>query len=216
VPLSSSRIWLRAACDFLSEEAQFSYSTDGKSFHAVGVPFRMVFQLMTFQGVRYALFSLNVRGPGGFADFDRIDVDEPNPRGLTRAIPYGRDIAVVTDGPFQKRWLSVSSNRLHAADAPGTRFTVVDRGLGRVALRCADGFISVAGDGGLVLTRGSPGPPETFQWIETFTGELILLSLSTHRYVRLDPETGVLRADSRGPHPNSRDGVRWDWTAHDR
>ena len=63
---------------------------------------------------------------------------------------------------------------------------------------------------------GSAGPSETFQWIETFTGELILMSLSTHRYLRLDAATGTLRADSPGPHPNGRDGVRWDWRLADR
>ena len=52
------------------------------------------------------------------------------------------------------------------------------------------------------------GRGETFQWIEPFTGEVVLLSLTTHRYVRADP-SGALIADSPGPHPNGRDGVRW-------
>ena len=88
---------------------------------------------------------------------------------------------------------------------------MVDRGLGRVALRGAAGFVG-AGAGGDLQVRGRPpGPSGTFQWIETFTGELILLSLATNRYVRLDPATGTLRADSPGPHPNRRDGIRWVW-----
>ena len=49
VPISAKRVWLRAACDFLTEEAQFSYSTDGTTFQPIGSPFRMVFQLMTFR-----------------------------------------------------------------------------------------------------------------------------------------------------------------------
>jgi hypothetical protein len=84
-------------------------------------------------------------------------------------------------------------------------------GLGRVALRCARGWVSVLQSGDVsVRPAAAAGPSETFQWIETFTGELTLLSLSTHRYLRVDG-TGVLRADSPGPHPNRRDGVRWDW-----
>jgi hypothetical protein len=37
------------------------------------------------------------------------------------------------------------------------------------------------------------------------------MSLATHRYVRLEGDTGVLRADAAGPLPNQRDGVRWSW-----
>ena len=90
VPLTAGRVWLRAACDFLREEARFSYSTDGRIFQPIGDPFRLVFQLMTFQGVRYSLFAFG--SGGGFADFDAIDVREPDPRGLTIPIPYGRAI----------------------------------------------------------------------------------------------------------------------------
>jgi hypothetical protein len=171
----------------------------------------MVFQLMTFQGVRYALFSFNERGAGGFADFDSIDVHEPNPRGLTRPIPYGKAVELTTAGNVQKQSIIASGETVRAADAPGTRFTVLDRGLGRVALRSSGLVVTTAPDGGLSLQQGPPGEANTFQWIETFTGDLILLSLSTHRYVRVDPESGVLRADSPGPHPNGRDGVRWHW-----
>ena len=95
---------------------------------------------------------------------------------------------------------------------------MLDRGLGRVALQSEQGLVSVGPDGTLSLRAGTPGDAETFQWIETFTGELTLLSLATQRYVRLDPvlraldDPGVLRADARGPHPNGRDGVRWTWS----
>ena len=96
VPLAAGRVWLRAACDFLREEARFSYSTDGKIFQPIGDPFRLVFQLMTFQGVRYSLFAYG--SGGGFADFDAIDVREPNPRGLTIPIPFGRPIELAAQG----------------------------------------------------------------------------------------------------------------------
>ena len=212
VPLRSRRVWLRAACDFLAEQAQFSYSTDGRTFQRIGEPFRMVFQLLTFQGVRYALFSFNQRDGGGFADFDAIEIEEPNPRGLTRPIPYGKTVRFVTDGAIKQSWSGESGGTLRASEGRGTDFTVVDRGLGRVALRSAHGMVSTGRDGRLSLRTVAPGSAETFQWIETFTGELTLMSLSTHRYVRLEGETGELRADSRGPHPNRRDGVRWAWS----
>ncbi len=212
VPLRSSRVWLRAACDFLSEYAEFSYSTDGKTFQRIGEPFRMVFQLLTFQGIRYALFTFGRNDPGGFADFDEIQVEEPNPRGLMRPIPYGKTVRLVTDGRTKKWWNAESDNRLQATDTGGTDFTVVDRGLGRVAFRSAHGLVSSDADGQLRLRNGDARTSETFQWIETFTGELILMSLATHRYVRLEADTGLLRADSRGPHPNRGDGVRWEWS----
>ena len=179
-------------------------------------PFRMVFQLMTFQGVRYSLFSFNQGGVGGYADFDAIDVHEPNPRGLMKPIPYGKRIELVTHGPAGRsistsQDASASQDALRPGDGPGTLFEVVNIQLGRVALRAPGGFASVASDGQLSVRDAAPGNAESFQWMETFTGELILMSLSTHRYVRLDRDRGVLMADSPGPHSNGRDGVRWEW-----
>jgi hypothetical protein len=211
IPIDATRVWLRAACDFLVEDAVFSYSTDGRTFHRVGEPFRMVFQLITFQGVRYALFAFNPHGAGGFADVDRLDVDEPNPRGLTKPIPYGRSVLLTTRGSQEASSLSASGHSLRVGPAPGTPFRVEDRGLGRVTLRTEQGLVSVTESGDVSLRSGTAGPSETFQWIETFTGELVLMSLSTHRYLRVDPVLGTLRADSPGPHPNGRDGVRWEW-----
>ena len=65
--------WLRADCDFLTERARFSFSTDGTRFTTMGPPFAMIFQLKTFQGVRYALFEYNARGATG-GDADRVEL----------------------------------------------------------------------------------------------------------------------------------------------
>src|SRR5207247_1659709 len=51
-----SHLWLRVQCNFDTDEAVFSWSTDGKRFTPLGNPFGMRFQLTTFQGVRPALF----------------------------------------------------------------------------------------------------------------------------------------------------------------
>ncbi|MCU1292838.1 MAG: beta-xylosidase [Bryobacterales bacterium] len=58
------------------------------------VPYTMAFQGITFQGVRYSLFAYNARSSGnaGFADFDSIDVNEPDPHRLPKSIPYGKEI----------------------------------------------------------------------------------------------------------------------------
>ncbi|MFN3648476.1 MAG: family 43 glycosylhydrolase [Armatimonadota bacterium] len=220
VPLKSGRVWLRADCDFFTEKARFSYSTDGQRFQEVGDPFTMVFQLKTFQGVRYSLFHYNTSGaPGGHADFDRLTVHEPRPRGLTRPIPRGKTITLgaVGAGPV----LAVQGGALvtlraadPAAAGPAARFRVIDRGLGRVALRSGDRVISVGGGGApgeVTLRSGPPGLSETFQWIETPQGELTLLSLATHRYLRLHPTDGAISADHAGPQRGRTDGVRLQW-----
>jgi hypothetical protein len=212
VPLSDSRVWLRADCEFTSQLAQFSYSLDGKTYHEIGDPFRMVGIGVTFQGVRYALFSFHREtGEAGFADFDSIEIKEPNPHGITRPIPYGQQIELSTLGHQPDFTLSSDGRFLQVRAAKVSAFTVVNRGLGRVALRNSQGFISVAPDGSVSMKSGDPATAETFQWIETFTGELTLMSLTTDRYLRVDFGTGALLADSPGPEPNGPEGVRFNW-----
>jgi len=204
LPLSTPRIWLRAHCDFLTENATFSYSTDGMTFARIGGDFTMIFQLKTFQGVRYSLFNYNAGGsPGGYADFDTFTVEEPHPRGLMRPIPFGRAITLTRFGGDVA--LKVDGAR---------RFKVVDRGLGRVALQAGEKFVSVstAGDGARVsLKAGVPGDNETFQWTENVYGDLNLLSLATHRHLRLESSNGQVFADSRGPKPDRKDGSCFVW-----
>ena len=221
-PLHARRVWLRAECDFLTEQARFSYSTDGRRFEPLGGGFTMVFQLTTFQGVRYALFHYNDGGTprgGGYADFDAMTVRERQPRGLTAPIPVGRTIALATVGGDAVLTVAGDSLRgVRAAGAPDSPaaagFLVVDRGLGRVALRTAAGFVSVdtAGAASRVVVRsGEPGETETFQWIETPYGDLALLSLATHRYLRIDAGGGAVAADSPGPSPDRVDGTTFRW-----
>jgi xylan 1,4-beta-xylosidase len=217
VPLSAPRVWLRADCEYSTQLAQFSYSTDGKVFHDIGEPFRMLIIGWTFQGVRYALFSFH-RGEGeaGYADFDSIEVKEPLPRGITRPIPYGKQVEIHTDAHEPTFVLAGTDNSVIARANEPTAFTVVDRNLGRVALQTGGRFVSVRNDGAISLSSGTPNTAETFQWIETYKGELTLMSLKTNRYLRVDFSSGGLRADSPGPEPNGPEGVRFDWrTASD-
>jgi xylan 1,4-beta-xylosidase len=212
VPLATSRVWLRADCEYTTQLARFSYSTDGKAFRSIGEPFRMVTIGVTFQGVRYALFSFHRRGgEAGFADFDSIEVKEPNPHGIACPIPHGKRITLVAQAHEPAFGVAQDGDRILARAGQATAFTVVDRKLGRIALRSDEGFLSVGTDGSVSMRRKAPEAAETFQWIETFTGELTLLSLETHRYLRVDFGSGVLRADSPGPEPNGPDGVRFDW-----
>jgi xylan 1,4-beta-xylosidase len=168
----------------------------------------LIYQTFTFQGVRYGLFNYSTTGAeGGFADFDSIDVHQPHTHGLMRPIPYGQSIWLssfrATTG------LAASDGRL-ASGVP-TRFVIADRKLGRVALRAGRRFVTVDKDGGVTLLARQSGTAQTFQWIETPTGELVLMSLATNRFLRIDPRTGNIRADSPGPMPDDSDGARFVW-----
>jgi hypothetical protein len=59
IPLTASRLWLRAECDYFTQLARFSYSTDGASFSPSASPSAWSASASTFQGVRYALFSFH-------------------------------------------------------------------------------------------------------------------------------------------------------------
>jgi beta-xylosidase len=204
VRLAAGRVSLRADCDFLVEHCAFSYSADGARFTRLGAPVTTIFQLKTFQGVRYALFHYNARGStGGYADFDRFDVREPHPRALSQPIPVGRAIT-----------LRASSRDTPFAVDGQTRFTVVDRGLGRVALRAGARWLSVSptsdSTSTVSLRVGVPTDSQTFQWIETPYGDLTLMSLATHRYLRLEAD-GSVTGDGLGaePDPASPELLRW-------
>jgi beta-xylosidase len=206
VRLDGNRVWLRAQCDFLRDTAQFSYSLEGKTYKNIGEPFTMAYGLVTFQGIRYSLFSFNTQSeaPGGYADFDSIQIAEPHPKGLMRDIPYRRRIVLRAHGKGPQQPIRVDGQT-------PTSLRVVDRELGRVALRSDLGYLSVNETGDVALKRGRPAEGETFQWMETFSGELILMSLRTNRYLRVDPATGALSADAPGPRPSGDDGVRFEW-----
>jgi xylan 1,4-beta-xylosidase len=219
-PFKGTRIWLRAHCDFLAEKARFSYSIDGKKFEEFGDEFTMIFQLRTFQGIRYSLFCYNTKGgPGGYADFDKFTVDEVYPKGLREAIPFGQIITISTyDGncvlAVKDGVLTAVSVKEPLVKSSAGQFKVIDCGLGRVALQSGDGVVSVAAPGSkgqVTLKRGQPGDAETFQWTENVYGDLMLLSLITHRHLRINPKDRAITADCPGPKPDRRDGSCLIW-----
>jgi hypothetical protein len=168
----------------------------------------LVFQLGTFQGIRYSLFAYNGAGAnGGTAAFESFRVLQPNPRGLLRPIPVGQRVQLrSTAGELA---LGVQGTALTAgAPAP---FRVRDMKLGRVALEHGGRFVSVSEDGRVSSTREPPGPAESFQWIETPDGDLALMSLANHRFLRVDPSSRRVVADAPGPMPDGGDGSRFRW-----
>ena len=67
-------------------------------------------------------------------------------------------------------------------------------------------------EGGGRLRAGKPGVAQSFQWMETPTGELVLMSIANNRYLRIDRKTGEVMANSPGPLPDGGDGVRFIWS----
>jgi len=57
---------------------------------------------------------------------------------------------------------------------------------------------------------GTPGESETFQWMETLYGDVVLMSLATNRYLFVEPD-GQVTANSRGPEPDPNDGTVLRW-----
>jgi xylan 1,4-beta-xylosidase len=224
-PIESSHLWLRASCNFDTEKASFSFSANGTDFRPVGGEFTMVFQLKTFQGIRYALFHYNTGGtPGGWADFSHFTVDEPRPRGLSQPIPVGRTITLdnLADGSVLAATAEVICSVAASdpmASSASAKFRVVDRGLGRIALESEAGgaFVSVSAEGvkgAVILKSVQPGDAETFQWEDMQHGEIMLMSLATHRYLIAAPEQpGPVSADDPGPRPDHKDGSCFVWKA---
>jgi len=226
-PLQAKRVWLRARCNFDTEQAQFELSTDGTNFQPIGEPVTMVFQLTTFQGVRYALFAYNTLGqPGGYADFDSFAVAQPRASALTRPIPVGQTIRLTSlaDSTVLVNWrgyLRPVSRTNPLANGPAGRFRVLDRGQGRVALESAGGeesagglvtVLNLAGMGEVRIQPGAASDASTFQWEDMLRGDLMLLSLTSHRYVVAQPNAGALcGADAPGASPTRREGACFKW-----
>jgi len=221
--VQADHLWLRAHCNFDIDKADFGFSTDGKTFTAIGGEFTLVFQLKTFQGVRYCLFNYNTAGAaGGYADFDSFQVDEPRPRGLTQPIPVGQTITLTSLA--DKAAVLVAKNGAlqavptadAAASGDAARLRVIDRGQGRIALQAASrGLVSVAAPGkagSVTLKTGQPGEAETFQWVDMQRGDIMLLSLATNRYILASPDApGHVSADHPGPRPDRKDGSCFVW-----
>jgi beta-xylosidase len=215
-----SHLWLQVHCNFDTDQAIFSWSTDGKKFTPLGNPWSIPgFQLQTFQGVRPSLFNFNTTGkPGGYADFDNYAVVEPRARGIEREIPIGKTIALTSgaDGSYlaadtQNNVLVNSTN----ATAQDTHFRVVDLGLGRVAFKASNGkFVSVAENGAILkdLAGHKLGDAESFQWINLMRGDTAFMTLVNHHYLTTKPnQPGPVTTTATDVTPARKGGVEFKW-----
>jgi hypothetical protein len=157
-------------------------------------------------------------------DFDNFRVEEPRARGVERAIPLGRTIALASgaDGSVLAVDASMPVLVNTATDASGrvpdaARFKVIDLGLGRVALRTRDGrYVSVDHDQAMLKDIGHarPGTAESFQWVNLLRGDTLLMSLVNHRYLATRPGIpGAVTASAPGASPARKSGAEFRWTA---
>lgn len=224
VQTDKSKLWLRAHCNFDTDMGKLSYSLDGVNYQDIGGDIIMPFQLKTFQGVRYALFNFNTQGKdGGYADFNSFEVIEPRCKGLTRPIPYNQTIILTNlgDSSVLVNWrnhLRPVPKTSRFAEGNNSHFRVLDRGNGRIALQslATNGYVTVKGEGGLAEVRiesEDQGAASTFQWQDMLKGDLMLMSLYTHRYLFVDPNAGSLcSADAAGARPDRKDGSCFMWS----
>ena len=218
VSLLKGKIWLRSIGDYDNDQAQYAYSTDGTNFQTLGRMMPLSYQLISFQGSRHALFAFNVKGKnGGFAEFDNFIVEEPK-ADRSKNIPYGKTFRIINK----------ATNRPAVCDPHGilydthmgdksqrTQFQLIDKGNGRVSLKCVDGrYIKVYGEGlaGDVRFTTNADDAEVFLWQDYLDQDFMLFSLRNHRYVGKSPTTGSpYSMDFVGPDPARRNGAVLHW-----
>ena len=228
IGLSDGKIWLRCIGDYDNDQAQYAYSTDGQTFQTLGRMMPLTYQLITFQGSRHALFAFNVKDKqGGYAEFDNFTVDEPC-ADRSQNIPYGKTIRIINKATGRPM-IALKHGVLydtHAGDQSElTKFNVIDRGLGKVALQCADGrYVKVYGDGlpgdvRFIDKKDKSDLPSIeevnsteFLWQDFLDHDFMLLSLKNHRYLGKSPTTGSpYSMDFTGPDPARLNGAVLHW-----
>ena len=215
---SLSKLWLRCIGEYDNDQAQYAYSLDGKEYKTLGRMMPLTYQLITFQGSRHALFAFNVKGKnGGYAEFDNFIVEEPC-ADRHENIPYGKTIRIINKSTNRPA-IALKHGLLydtHAGDKSDlTKFRVIDRQQGRVALQCVDGrYVKVYGEGlpGDVRFTIDPKEAEEFLWQDYLDHDFMLLSLTSHRYLGKSPTTGSpYSMDYTGPDPARRNGAVLHW-----
>ena len=221
VPVGAQRgkIWLRCIGDYDNDKMQYAYSTDGQTFLPLGQEMPLSYQLITFQGSRHALFAFNAKGQkGGYAEFDNFTVEEPC-ADRSQNIPYGQTFRIINKANGRPA-VCDPHGLLYDTRAddksPRTQFQLIDRGQGKVSLKCVDGrYVKVYGEGlpGDVRFTTNADEAEVFLWQDYLDRDFMLFSLRNHRYIGKSPTTGSpYSMDFKGADPARRNGavLRWE------
>lgn len=224
--LVSEKVSLRISGDYEKDFAQFSYSTNGKTFISIGDSICLPYQLKTFQGSRYALFAYNMNGKnGGYAEFEDFELIEPM-TDRSKNIPIEKIITLSNLATNAEVWAN-PHGMMHSKNKDskeynglGCQFRVHDRGKGQVVLEALNGtgFLTVVGIGisGDVRLMKEESEASLFQWQDMLNNQCMLLSLKTNRYIGLIPNTGQpYSANFSGTLPNRKDGTVFTWKSVD-
>lgn len=217
--LQGPTVWLRAIGDYDDNRAILAYSEDGKEFKVLGDSILLPYQLKTFQGIRLSLFAFNQGSAnGGYADFDDFTVVEPK-ADRSKNIPYGKVITMKNLQSGLYLWGSAHgmARQLHEIN-PETKFEVVDKGQGKVALRCLSGrgYLYVTGEGmsGDLRIVDKLDDSALFMWQDLLDNKFMLMSMKNHRYVGIDSSTGApYSVDYAGCSPNLMNGTVLVWAS---
>ena len=216
--LPKQKLWLRSCGEYDKDEAEYAYSTDGVTYHSIGHPLRLTYQLITFQGSRHALFAFNKDGHnGGYAEFDNFTVDEPY-ADRSQNIPYGKSFRIInlaTGKPMHATPHGLMYDTAQKDNSAQTHFRLVDKGNGQVVLQCEDGrYVWVSGMGlaGDVRLTTDESKAEVFLWQDYLNQEFMLMSMRTHKYIGKSPTTGSpYSMDYTGSDPARRNGAVFRW-----
>lgn len=216
--LPKQKLWLRSCGEYDKDEAEYAYSTDGVTYHSIGHPLRLTYQLITFQGSRHALFAFNKDGHnGGYAEFDNFTVDEPY-ADRSQNIPYGKSFRIInlaTGKPMHATSHGLMYDTAQKDNSAQTHFRLVDKCNGQVVLQCEDGrYVWVSGMGlaGDVRLTTDESKAEVFLWQDYLNQEFMLMSMRTHKYIGKSPTTGSpYSMDYTGSDPARRNGAVFRW-----
>jgi hypothetical protein len=79
--VTAAILWLRTTWDF-DGISHFSFSTDGKTFTAIGAPFKLAWGY--YRGDRLGLYTFNNKQDRGYVDVDSLDCTYDIPPGVSR------------------------------------------------------------------------------------------------------------------------------------
>jgi beta-xylosidase len=218
-PFNGDKIFLRMVGDYDHDRAHYEYSLNGTDFKQLGREMPLSYQLISFQGSRHALFIFNHKGAkGGYAEFDNFTVEEPM-ADRSSNIPYGKSFRIINLATG-KPAIALEHGLLYDTDVKDhsklTRFRIIDKGQGKVILRCEDGrYVFCAGYGiaGDVRLTADESKAEVFLWQDYLNHEFMLMSMRTHKYIGKSPTTGSpYSMDFVGADPARRNGavLRWE------
>lgn len=218
IALKNGKIWLRFNGDFDNNQGHFEYSVDGMEFKQIGNEMKLPYQLISFQGSRMALFAYNKKGVnGGYAEFDNFTVEETK-ADRSQNIPYGKTFQIINlanGRPMHATPHGLMYDTNANDKSAQTKFRIIDRGNGKVALQCEDGrYVFVAGYGiaGDVRLTKDESKAEEFMWQDYLDHEFMLMSTRTHTYIGKSPTTGSpYSMDFKGADPARRNGAVFRW-----